>query len=1051
MLTQATNQTKTTSSSVLNSDRSGILQRKCNSCGQHTIASSSCGECQKKGPFHQEHIADLSAIEESPLIVSDTLLSGHDFSRIPIQSNQTTLLPKVAINEVGDRFEQEADQVAQKVMSMPTTGTSFPGTNHESSLQRKEVVGDTKQPTRTLVSDQPSVSESEQELSVGGAALPPGLQEFYEMRFGRNFSQVRVHIGDEAIQHNDAVNAHAFTFGNHIWLGRNMRLEPSLVLAHELAHVVQQTQPPAARTQDEETELVEAVVAPRHIQRFSPYFEPFEYNGTKTHAEVLPAMGKESSLFTEAPVPNANVLGADYDKTGYADLYSASTTVGVYFEKSGVPRKLPSKKGTKKNGENFSHLAEAAPNLSNPLLHIVGRVDQAPTEIKVGDLKPSHGTIEALEGTGQVQGYLGGFQLAYKEVNEQLPDSQRLPNGQKWRTLKIKDFLKSGDVRIPPMYQFPGATGQKSQKLIVKHNGKNELPPKPIMGKLFVHPDPKNDGIWNYFWIPDASVPASALPPEIAKLNGDIQKNIIGPLLASPVQKKPKTRNLPATGVIRPGIATVQSKQRMIQRKNGTMDSFDLEQWRTNHTKLTGEEATLEKQPAFKEAEFASQVAKAQDAVKANTGLNLPGASATAKESSKTIDKVKFWTGKSSAIFGPMRQFFGKAFVKVAQFYQKARDKFSNLLRRRSSKSLGGSGMAGAAVRAAFRVIKVVAAYVVRQTAQRLLESLEKGVVQKLKSLIEGEVLEELEAKAKEAEKLKEQIELKVTQEIEDLIENTIGPYQEILDGIHKFLETWSEIATIIRTIEWAIRVAEVAECATVIGCLAVIAQEGAKLALTELVINSCWFQKKIIPLVTKTNYVKQLPTSLAAIIVKNVKTLLPDNLHDVFADINTSGIEATDKDINCEDATEEGESTSSLTEEKAELAEALLDMMDTLGKERFQAFVALIKKYGVATNKPLTAEWIRQSKAAIIKTNVTADEMRWFIDHNQVFGSDIASVEEFLKQVKQSAAAGMVPPPKPPFKNQPKIDVFKAPPFPPAQSDNPPQGKGPFGEGIRF
>ncbi len=59
-----------------------------------------------------------------------------------------------------------------------------------------------------------------------------------EPAFGHDFSQVRLHTDARAAKSADAVNAHAYTFGNHIAFGRG-ELEPKL-LAHELTHVVQQ-------------------------------------------------------------------------------------------------------------------------------------------------------------------------------------------------------------------------------------------------------------------------------------------------------------------------------------------------------------------------------------------------------------------------------------------------------------------------------------------------------------------------------------------------------------------------------------------------------------------------------------------------------------------------------------------------------------------------------------------------------------------------------------------------------------------------------------------
>ena len=85
----------------------------------------------------------------------------------------------------------------------------------------------------------PTATPEARVLDLGGAPLPPDVRAFYEPRFGRDFRDVRVHSGEAAERFNDDLNAHAFTFGSHIWMGAGASLQPSLLLAHELAHVVQ--------------------------------------------------------------------------------------------------------------------------------------------------------------------------------------------------------------------------------------------------------------------------------------------------------------------------------------------------------------------------------------------------------------------------------------------------------------------------------------------------------------------------------------------------------------------------------------------------------------------------------------------------------------------------------------------------------------------------------------------------------------------------------------------------------------------------------------------
>lgn len=81
-------------------------------------------------------------------------------------------------------------------------------------------------------------------LESSGQALDPAARSFMETRFSRDFSQIRIHADSLAAKSADAVNASAYTSGNHIVFA-NGRYAPEStqgrhLLAHELTHVIQQ-------------------------------------------------------------------------------------------------------------------------------------------------------------------------------------------------------------------------------------------------------------------------------------------------------------------------------------------------------------------------------------------------------------------------------------------------------------------------------------------------------------------------------------------------------------------------------------------------------------------------------------------------------------------------------------------------------------------------------------------------------------------------------------------------------------------------------------------
>jgi hypothetical protein len=80
--------------------------------------------------------------------------------------------------------------------------------------------------------------------SAVGRALDPDDREFFEDRFGSDFSHVRVHTDAPAAALADNIGANAFAAGDDIAFASG-RYAPSSargreLLAHELAHVAQQ-------------------------------------------------------------------------------------------------------------------------------------------------------------------------------------------------------------------------------------------------------------------------------------------------------------------------------------------------------------------------------------------------------------------------------------------------------------------------------------------------------------------------------------------------------------------------------------------------------------------------------------------------------------------------------------------------------------------------------------------------------------------------------------------------------------------------------------------
>ncbi len=136
---------------------------------------------------------------------------------------------KPGIGDPVDIYEQEADRVAEKVISMPSVSEKA----DETRIQRE-----------CPKCEDPDVESHINALKGSGQPLPESTRTFFEPRFGYDFGNVRVHTDSKASECARAVNARAFTIGTDIVFGEGqydqMAIGGRKLLAHELTHVVQQ-------------------------------------------------------------------------------------------------------------------------------------------------------------------------------------------------------------------------------------------------------------------------------------------------------------------------------------------------------------------------------------------------------------------------------------------------------------------------------------------------------------------------------------------------------------------------------------------------------------------------------------------------------------------------------------------------------------------------------------------------------------------------------------------------------------------------------------------
>ncbi|MQA90477.1 MAG: DUF4157 domain-containing protein [Gemmatimonas sp.] len=135
----------------------------------------------------------------------------------------------ISIGAPGDRFEQEADRVADGVMRMTANEPTRHGASSRSPAGR-----------HSAASDWFPLS--------GGRSLNLAERAYFEPRLGFDFGRVRLHQDSNADAAAFGLGARAFTVGSDIYFraGANTSAqEGRRTLAHELTHVVQQD--PSAR------------------------------------------------------------------------------------------------------------------------------------------------------------------------------------------------------------------------------------------------------------------------------------------------------------------------------------------------------------------------------------------------------------------------------------------------------------------------------------------------------------------------------------------------------------------------------------------------------------------------------------------------------------------------------------------------------------------------------------------------------------------------------------------------------------------------------------
>jgi len=188
-------------------------------------------------------------------MATTTCKQCNDQRKLPAQK-RSFFQAKLSVNSPGDRYEREADAMAEKVVSNRGSQTAngmaglgiSPISEYDLQMKCAECEEEGKVQRKAYANGgtvDSGIEASIQSARSGGQKLGTDTASFMSSHFGTGFQDVKIHHDTRADQLSRKLNARAFTTGNNIFF-KSGEYNPhstkgKKLLAHELTHVVQQT------------------------------------------------------------------------------------------------------------------------------------------------------------------------------------------------------------------------------------------------------------------------------------------------------------------------------------------------------------------------------------------------------------------------------------------------------------------------------------------------------------------------------------------------------------------------------------------------------------------------------------------------------------------------------------------------------------------------------------------------------------------------------------------------------------------------------------------
>lgn len=1060
---------------------------------------------RKKGEQQGQHVSAA----QSPHTPFPSLLHlQHTLGNQAVQrlARSGMLQAKLKIGQPDDKYEQEADRVAEQVMRMPAPNiqrtpacspcgdreeetpvqpkslseqitplvqrqTEEKEEEEEEELQTKLLAGQSTpliqrqvesmeeeeekdllqaKPEGALSSNSFAIHDSSQ-LLKGGMPLDNSSRAYFETRMGYDLSGVRVHADSVAHGKCSEIHSHAFTVSNHIWLGKGHLPKPSFVMAHELAHVIQQYQPkkiPAKRKPPNLPEKTE-----KHISSIEPvtlralfYWVPVgikkAMRGSLIHKEIIDKMTSSGSdVNGEVPIPNANrdgAVGFDVNKPGQADFYkSKPTRIGISFEKDTgslivCGKDHLGKAVTLKGGGPKAQPRQRKGNISG--------IKDGPREITLGELKPADsGQIDF--GKGQLNTYEKGIEFTRGQVNCWAQHVGKTP--ERWGTITYRRFDQA-TLPIPETYKFNPAAPLKDRELGVAtfmgakeevrvvYNPKQELK-QSVKGGLYVMHVGK--GVLAYFARPEnpQAVINSLRPKSLEKAYAgeatQLQNEVIAPLLTAPEAKQSLSiKRIPnpeqdgvfkqyAMNLSRDRVSVLRTK-RTAKMPDKLEDPFQkgYSRWKVQHSNFSKKfrgGAKKSEQSALRLFELLYKAEEALDTIgvpkpasnklppkeKYSLSIQHPAGKKTSikkRPLAGMYSWMRAWSNPGIKFLGVMRKTFGSTFIWVSNKIRDLHTRLKGRLDRAKTNSRkGGKSYAAIAIRAFWRATAKIGGMLFRKTINLLVQSLARGLKNKVKELIpmDAESLQKaLDDNFSQLRKIQKQIADMKTRAAK-VIEDRVAWFDKEFEALKEYAAKAKEYG---KYIKWGM---VILQCATPPGwgCLKLLAKRLIA-EIIEKILAMCEVRKKFQKLVLATGWFNAIPKKLAAEIANQIDGYLPQKIQPIFDKnlLKTAGPPDA-SDLNC-DSEPDAKTLAFLQLQQ--------DLESALGPDGFKSFAAALEKYGIPDGKKLTPEEIQTLRDKFIKSQVDPKMLREFITANPRPAYDkskAVDVEEFLKHVDKT------------------------------------------------